>query len=72
MLEKVKFKTWILLLHTSAISKSYSTYKKCQLGYEISTTVGQNWLLYVWLKSQVITGNQRKNLAKNVLLNYHS
>ena len=46
MLEKVKFKTWILLLHTSAISKSYSTYKKCQLGYEISTTVGQNWLLY--------------------------
>ena len=32
LLEKVKFKTWILLLHTSAISKSYSTYKKVSVG----------------------------------------
>ena len=41
--------------------------QKCQSGYGISTMVGQTWPLYVWLKSQILTGNQRKNLAKTAL-----
>ena len=62
MTEKVNFKTWILLLHTSAISKSYSTYKKVSVGLWNFENGGSNWLLYAWLKTQI---NQRKKFSKN-------
>jgi len=69
MLEKVNFKTWILLLHTSAISKSYSTYKKVSVGLWNFDNGGSK-LVIICLAEK--SGNQRKNLAKTVLLNYYS
>ena len=67
MLGKVKFKHgyyyYIPLLFQSHIVHI----QKYQLDYGISTMVGQNCLFYVWLKSQITTGNQRKCLAKTVL-----
>ena len=54
MLEKVNFKHgYYYILHTSAISKSYSTYTKVSVGLWNFDNGGSKWLFYVWLKGQI-------------------
>ena len=64
MLEKVKFKTWILLLHTSAISKSYSTYKKVSVGLWNFDNGGSKLVIICLAKKSSTHGKSKKKFSK--------